>query len=170
MPVTTTKNHEQLIAAAARQRAYYAKNKEKCLARHSAWAAENRERVRANNKAYRDRSPAAAKASTQAYAQAHRAEKRRYSAQYDRDNSGAKLYRTRLRQAAIKRATPPWADLDAIKAIYVEAARRRKGGEDVHVDHIMPLQGRGLCGLHVHYNLRIICAEENLRKSNRVDN
>lgn len=59
---------------------------------------------------------------------------------------------------------PEWADC---RPIYREAARRRARGEDVHVDHIVPLNSPIVCGLHVPWNLEIIPAPQNLRKGNR---
>ena len=71
---------------------------------------------------------------------------------------------------AVRRAcVPPWADREAIKAIYQECRRiTRETGIEHHVDHIIPVRGRRVCGLHVPENLRIITARENLRKSNRL--
>lgn len=63
-------------------------------------------------------------------------------------------------------AQPPWADRKKINAIYAEARRLRREGHNVHVDHIIPLCHPEICGLHVHYNLQIVYADENLRKSN----
>lgn len=63
---------------------------------------------------------------------------------------------------------PKWASLDAIQAIYDEAARLTKQtGISHHVDHIIPLQGRLVSGLHVETNLQILPASENLRKYNK---
>ncbi len=77
--------------------------------------------------------------------------------------SSKRLHASRLRQAM-----PPWADRDAIAAIYAEAARlTRSTGVAHEVDHIEPLLGRGASGLHVHYNLRVVPRAVNRRKSNK---
>lgn len=40
-------------------------------------------------------------------------------------------------------------------------------GIEWHVDHIIPLKGREICGLHLWTNLRLIPKLENLRKGNK---
>lgn len=75
-------------------------------------------------------------------------------------------WRRRLERVA--HATPSWADQDAILAIYDDAARLTiETGEKHHVDHVIPLHGKNVCGLHVAENLEAIPARENVRKGNR---
>lgn len=57
--------------------------------------------------------------------------------------------------------TPPWADLGKIKQIYVEAAEK-----GLTVDHVLPLLGEFVSGLHVHNNLQMLTKSENSIKSN----
>jgi len=78
--------------------------------------------------------------------------------------------REAARRAQKGKATPPWADIAAIKAVYAQAKELEKlDGVKRHVDHIVPLKGRNVCGLHVLCNLRIITASDNLRKSARFE-
>lgn len=87
----------------------------------------------------------------------------------DQRNPGARLARSRQRDIAKIQRTPPWADLEAIKEVYRQAAlKSRETGQKHHVDHIFPLQGESSCGLHVHYNLQVLPARENLSKGNRM--
>lgn len=67
-------------------------------------------------------------------------------------------------------ATPAWADLKRIEAIYEEANQKAKtDGMRYDVDHIVPLRGKKVCGLHVESNLQIILAIDNKRKNNRFE-
>ena len=103
------------------------------------------------------------------YRDANREILRARVAETDRKNKGVRVARlVKYRVAKINR-TPAWANNDAIKQIYIECAKRRTQGENVVVDHIIPLQGKIVSGLHVAENLRIICAKENSLKSNRFD-
>jgi len=73
------------------------------------------------------------------------------------------------RKKQIVRATPPWVDRSAIREVYEEADRLTADtGILHHVDHIVPLQGETVCGLHVPWNLRAIPWVENVRKKNKL--
>lgn len=76
----------------------------------------------------------------------------------------------RLHEARKQGARPRWADADAIAAIYAECARiTRLTGIPHEVDHIVPLLGREVCGLHVEGNLRVVPRHVNRRKSNKLE-
>ena len=70
-------------------------------------------------------------------------------------------YRENLRRALKLKATPKWANLDKIKEIYNNCP------DGYHVDHIIPLQGKNICGLHIETNLQYLPASENVKKSNK---
>ena len=71
------------------------------------------------------------------------------------------------RRAAKLSAAPSWADLTLMADIYRYARIMREAGVDCDVDHIVPLQGQLVCGLHTHDNLTVILASENRSKGNR---
>ena len=68
-------------------------------------------------------------------------------------------------------ASPPWLTDEHHKQIadmyWLSKDLEAISGETYHVDHIVPLQGKDVCGLHVPWNLQILPADINLSKSNK---
>ena len=120
--------------------AYRAANKAQCRATIEAWSARNPEKI----KAYAKKTKAL--------------------------NSGRVLAHTVKRRLAKIKRTPVWLTSDdhwMIEQAYELAAVRTKMfGFVWHVDHIVPLQGKLVSGLHAPNNLRVIPGAENIRKSN----
>lgn len=169
-------------------RHYYATHAERERELAKAWAAANPDKVRAMSKAYyeanaetvrqraRDRRNAdveRARERERAYNAAHpeqaRAKRERHApvsrlkrAEWKRNNKGLVNASTAARFAAKRRATPAWADLSAIKEFYVKAAEL-----GLHVDHIVPLRSKYVCGFHCEANLQLLLRTDNLRKGNR---
>lgn len=72
-------------------------------------------------------------------------------------------------RAGLRKATPKWANRTAIKAVYAQCLRvTQSTGIPHEVDHIVPLRGELVSGLHVHWNLRVIQAKVNRDKSNQM--
>lgn len=83
-------------------------------------------------------------------------------------NKHRKLETTTAREKRCVLATPTWADRELIKELYALAKKlTEQTGIPHEVDHVVPLQGKNVSGLHVENNLQVITAEENRRKSNK---
>jgi hypothetical protein len=72
------------------------------------------------------------------------------------------IWQARVRRDRVAQQTPRWADRNAIGAIY-----RKARDLGMTVDHVVPLRGKNVSGLHVEHNLQIIPRSENSSKGNR---
>lgn len=121
-----------------RRRGYYQMNRDSLLASQRVKQAENREAFYTYYKEWRDR---------------------------NRDKVNARCLQ-RIRD--IKKATPGWANVEAIEKLR-ELARFKtlETGIDWNVDHIVPIKSKYVCGLHCEDNMRVITAKENMEKHNK---
>ncbi len=124
-----------------------------------AYAKANRAYFNAKQKEYRERYPEY----VEAYQKAYRAA---YFPEYVRNNRAKYNAIAAARRAQQRNAYPDWADRKAIREIYELAQEFREAGFDVHVDHIVPIVNKQVCGLHVPANLRVCLARVNMRKGN----
>ena len=120
------------------------------------WNTKNPEIKRARDKRFRD---------------SHREHLRVKEREYERANPAKMAAKVARRKLAKMKRTPPWLTkehFDQIQIFYDSAARLTKEfGVKMNVDHIVPLQGENISGLHVPWNLQVISASENSSKSNK---
>lgn len=147
--------HANPEKAKATRKVYRDANRGQSTVINQLWRAANRERARETRRKWREANPEAHRAAQAKYAAAHRA---KYAAL------------NRKRQAAKLQRTPPWADLKKIEQMYDSSNLLTVlMGEPYHVDHVFPLQGKKVSGLHVHGNLQILPGAENVRKNNKFE-
>lgn len=119
---------------------YYKDNKEEILARNRKWQDENPEYMTD------------------------------YLYHYYRNNKPYYYAHVAKRKAVKLNATPSWLTKDHYEEIqnfyWLSRDLTAVSGEIYHVDHIVPLQGKNICGLHVPWNLQILPADINLSKGN----
>lgn len=144
-------------------RAYRIANKAKI----AAYREEHSDYYRAKNKEWREANPDRVKQMNSSSYHASRETNIKRVRDWQVANPGKHCEIQVRRYASIKSSVPVWADASEIEKIYRTAAAMRKSGVDVHVDHIVPLRSKLVCGLHVPANLQIIDRIANLIKNNR---
>ena len=137
----------------ARAKEYYLKNKKARLAYIKKYAKENEVSIKEYKKQYRKENKAIIKA-------------------WFINNREIKNSHTAKRRAQHLLASPNWLTkqhLDEILVFFQEAKRLSDANKIIyHVDHIIPLQGEEVCGLHVPWNLQVLEAIHNIKKSNKI--
>lgn len=157
-----------LAASSANQKAAYAKNPERKRAQAAAWAAANPERRLENKKRQYALNPEAKLAKNAAWRAANADRKREYQARWKAANRIKVAVERSEYRASKLNATPGWADRSKIAEFYFAADfLGMVTGEWHHVDHMVPLRSKLVCGLHAEQNLQVLPAKENLRKHNR---
>jgi hypothetical protein len=123
------------------------KNKEHHALKGSTWAKNNKDKRIEIQKRYRDTNIVKCKS---------------IQAQWRTKNKTLVNLSTALRRRRIRQATPRWANKEKIKEIYLTAI-----GLGLEVDHIIPLHGDIVSGLHVECNLQLLSKSENSAKGNK---
>lgn len=118
----------------------------------------NRDRKRENNRRWENTEKG--KATKQKWRKANRDKTRQSVENWRLRNKSRKATTEAKRRCAKLQRTPIWSDLVAITEVYENCP------EGYHVDHVIPLQGKTVCGLHVLENLQYLPMIENCRKSN----
>lgn len=95
------------------------------------------------------------------YYQQHSTRLKQYSRLYYYTHKSASRAKKAKRHAAKMLRTPRWSELERIKHFYENCP------QGYHVDHIVPLQGKTVSGLHVLGNLQYLTAVENISKGNK---
>ena len=157
------------------KREEYQRNKESYKARAEKWRSENNCQYLKSKREYLDREDVkeAARARTKQWREENPERKSQNDKEWRANNVDKKRSYQAFRRAKVREATPPWLTKEhrhQIALIYEEALRlSRETGVLYHVDHIVPLAGREVSGLHVPWNLRAIPAAENHKKSNKLE-
>lgn len=129
-----------------RFREYYLNNKEKFIKDALEWKRKNPEKYKLVGKKFREK---------------NKEKLKEYHKKYAKKNA-AKLNAKNMKRIATKLSqTPEWADLKAIEEFYKNCP---KGYE---VDHIIPLNGKNVRGLHILENLQYLTISENRTKGNK---
>lgn len=135
-----------------RRKAYFDTYNKTAIAneRKKKWKLENPEKNAAINRQWRQSNPEKQCQYAKNYA-------KKYPHRVNERNARRRLFE--------KAAMPQWADKKKIRAIYKQAENMTKDtGIKYQVDHIIPLRGKTVCGLHVESNLQILTINENSRK------
>lgn len=142
---------------------YYLENADKMRAKSKEWYERNKDRVK--ERALKPEVKAMkAEADKRYWAKASNAAKetrKKAIARWAKNNPDKRSANQKQRMFKIKQATPQWQCLEELEQFYLNRP------EGMTVDHIIPLQGKNVSGLHVISNLQYLTMINNCKKSNK---
>jgi hypothetical protein len=142
----------------------YKKNPEIHKASTKAYKKKYPEKVKAGNLRLYKRNPGKYKRQATNWRAANIERKREIERKSGKKHQRRKNARTALYRAQKRQATPIWLSPEDLQKIFDIYQNCPIG---YHVDHIVPLHGEQVSGLHVPWNLQYLPAEDNLKKSNK---
>ena len=165
------RNPENKIKKAERDKSYYLKNKDKVDLYRKEYYNNNKESLLSYKKEYYKLNKEILASLSRQYYKDNRDIIIKKVSKFNKLNTGMTNARgSRYRSKKLK-ATPEWLTkehLSDILQIYQDVQDIQWLSEELlQVDHIIPLQGKNVCGLHVPWNLQILTKSENCRKGNR---
>jgi len=117
--------------------------------KRKAWRDTNTKSIRLSNKKFQESHPT-------------------YFTDYRKNNPDIISKHRLKRRTCKKQASPSWYEKEQISTLYQKRDELSKlWGIQLHVDHIVPLQGKNVCGLHCLDNLQLIEAKLNQKKYNK---
>jgi len=163
--VWRVKNPEKQTAICKK---YDEKNRDKRSAYAKQYRKDNPEKVKALLQSWIKANPEKIKGYMQKASKAWHERNPDYLKDHYKANKERYVAARARRRAAQESATPSWltaVDKAMIQEMYdVSEARYIQTGIKHHVDHIVPINGKNVAGMHVPWNLQVITAHENLSK------
>lgn len=151
-------------------RLYRIKNKERIALKKAENVKNNPEKDRARKQRYKEAHREKVKEQARLYGRQNKEKRASYLQVYRQENAYKTRYWAMKRHTAKLQRTPKWlteVDFERIENEYKLAALLSQLTKETwHVDHIVPLQGKNVSGLHVPSNLRAIRGCENISKNN----
>jgi len=150
-----------------RGKQYRLANKEKEIARHALYLLNNANSIRECQKRYYQLNKEKYYKNNKKWGEKNRERLRELWRKHSNKTETKHKHRINeaRRRACKLKATPKWlskTQLEEIKLIYDTCPI------DCHVDHIVPLRGKNVCGLHVPWNLQHLSSHENQKKNNKL--